>query len=342
MIKNFIKNTFLSKKEPLASKNKLTSTLSAMLFVHIPKTAGTSFRVSFENNYKTYNDYGSSSKFTSSEIHSNIYEGNDFGAFKNIVKQDEFSWIAGHVQLAKYIDFVPSTHIITFVRDPIEQLLSHYNHYVKHHGFVGELEVFLNKPFAKNLQSKCLAFMPLGLIGFVGVTEFYDESLALINSQFSLELTSSMENVNEGKKQTVDSIDQHVFEKYEENNSNDIEMYKEACFLHKQRTELQKENKPWTYGVAVINARNVLHGCAFQHVSNEPITLVVKLNNATINNVVAKTYYGAYAKAIFPSDRYIGFQLPLPKGITNEDVIDVYVEETGQKLNFKPLKVSSK
>ncbi|MBO1254759.1 sulfotransferase family 2 domain-containing protein [Alteromonas sp. 5E99-2] len=342
MFKKFIKSIFSERKDTFESNHCLPSKLGSMFFVHIPKTAGTSFRASFENEYKTYNDYGGSSNFTSKEIQSCIYEDKDFGAFKNLVKLDESSWIAGHVPLEKYINFIPSSNIVTFVREPIEQIISHYNHYTQHHDFSGDLGAFLDRAFAKNLQSKCLSYMPLGLIGFVGVTEYYSESLVLINKQLSLELDNSKRNVNKNKTITANSIAKDDLKKLQANNSKDIEMYKEAEFIHKQRTKLHKEDKPWSYGVASINGRNILHGCAFQHNTDSPITLEVRLNNETITTLVAKSYYGAYAKANFPRDRYVGYQFALPKDITSDDIIDVFVEGTGQKLNFKPLQIKRK
>ncbi len=341
MIRRVIKKILPAKAE-LNNKNVLASVEQRLFFVHIPKTAGSSFRTSFESSTVTYKDYGNNSKSTTNEVQANIHDKKDFYALNTLLNQHNYAWLTGHVPLAKYINFVPVTHTISFVREPLEQVLSHYNHYVKHHGFKGDLSAFLDKPFAKNLQSKCLDFMPLGLLGCLGITEYYDESLALINAQFSLNLPIKKVNVNKTKKFTAELVDAKLKNKFVKNNRLDIAMYNEAKFLHLQRVKLSQENKTWTYGCAAVNQQMVVHGCAFQHKNEQAVSLVVHINDQPFKTIVAKGFYAALVKVNFPRDRYIRFSVPLPKDISSEDVIDVYVEETRQKLNFKPLKINLK
>jgi hypothetical protein len=310
-----------------------------MIFVHIPKTAGSSFRTSFESKYVTYKDYGNGSKNTSKEVQVNIHEIKDFYSFKTIFSQHQDAWITGHVHLAKYINFVPVTNTISFVRKPLEQVISHYNHYVKHHGFKEDISTFFDKSYAKNLQSKCLGIMPISLIGCLGITEYYDESLVLINAQFGFNLPLKKINVNNTKALTVDLLDKKLKQKFIKNNKNDMVMYREAKFLHAQRVSLSKENKAWTYGSVAIHRNNILKGCAFQYKNDEPVSIVIKINERPFMTAIAKDFYSALGKVNFPRERYVGFSIHLPKNITNADIIDVFVEETGQKLNFKPLKV---
>ncbi len=341
MIKNVIKRILSTTLEFIKSK-KLKASGQVLFFVHIPKTAGSSFRGAFEKSAITYKDYGNNSKSTTKEVQEIVYDKKDFYALKSKINQHQTVWLTGHVPLAKYVNFVPVTNTISFVRKPLEQVLSHYNHYIKHHGFKGDLNAFLDKSFAKNLQSKFLDFMPLSLIGCLGITEYYDDSLLLINAQFGLNLPIIKVNVNKTKIFTADFLDAELNDKFVKNNQRDIAMYEEAKFLHLQRVKLSQEKKPWTYASAAINQHKVLHGCAFLHKSGQAVSLVVHVNDQYFKTIIANAFYGILMKVNFPRDRYIGFSVPLPKDITSEDVIDVYVEDTGQKLNFKPLKISLK
>jgi len=335
MIRNTIKRIFPSNRNEVSSNengNKL-------FFVHIPKTAGSSFRTAFENVEHTYKDYGKGSKSTSNEVQLYAYGNNDLYTLKTIFCDNQDAWITGHVNLSKYINFVPVTNTITFVRKPLDQILSHYNHYVKHHGYDGDLADFLDKPLSKNLQSRNLNFMPLGLIGCVGLTEFYDQSLDIINQQYNLKLEVKKVNVNKTKHFKKSTLDEKLNDKFIKNNKLDLAMYEEAEFLHLQRLSLLKRNQPWTYGFAEINQHGALYGCAFQLNYDGPISLSIYLNGVIWKELTAKGFFNGFPKANFPRDRYVGFHLPLQSKVLKEDKVEVYVKGTGQQLTYRPLTI---
>jgi hypothetical protein len=336
MIKRKIKKIFSNQKR------EKKQTYNRFFFVHIPKTAGTSFRLSLESTFEIVKDYGNNSKSTSSVVQQYSYNENDLFQMEKQLANKQNIFLSGHTPLIKYIDFVPVENTITFVREPLEQILSHYNHYVSHHHFTGTLDDFLEKPFAKNFQSKFIQMLPLGLIGFVGLTEQYDQSIEMINNQYSLDLASKKVNVNKSKQFTEKVLGKDLNNKFLKNNQQDLAMYDEAIFLHSQRMILHRDNKAWTYNSVNINQHNVLNGCAFQINNNQAIRLVVKVSNEVLQIIAAKHFYGAYVKANFPRKRYIAFSLPLPKHLTAEDEIDLYVEETGQKLNCNTLRINTK
>ena len=336
MIKNTIKK-FIAFKPKQYSQH-----CNSLYFIHIPKTAGTSFREALERSFHVYKDYGEDSKQTSPVIKQYLYDEDDLYSLKKKVLEKNSFCLTGHTSMMKYISFVPIEHTVTFIRKPVEQLLSHYNHFVMLHDYKGELAEFLKKPMNKNLQSRCLQGLPLGLIGYIGLTEKYDESIDIINQQYGLSLGRKKYNVNKSRALIGNELEQHLNERFLEKNKQDIEMYEEAKFLHEQRVNLSKEAKPWTYGYAVISPHNKLHGCAYRYQSDVPVTLLVNINGKPFKTIIAKEFCGLFVRANFPRERYVGFNIALSKYINSEDVIDIYVEETGQKLNFKPLKQRSK
>jgi len=309
-------------------------------FVHIPKTAGTSFRSAFELTAVTYQDYKNSAKIFSESISQLVYKNNDYYTFKQRFTAQNSAWITGHVKLVKYVDLVSVTHIITFLRHPVKRVISQYQHHVQHHGFTGELSEFITRPITKNSQSRHLDFMPLSLVGYVGITEKYNDSLFLINQQYSLALPLKSKNRNKKSQVSFDSLDDKLKSLIIKNNTHDIALYNEAMFLHESRMQLADQNMPWTYGVVSIDKKGGITGCAYQYENDQAIDLNVKVNNETLACITAQEFYPLYTKANFPRDRYIGFEFELPDYLTSEDVIDIYVKSTGQKLNFKPLIVS--
>lgn len=338
MIKKIIKSVVILYHQVFTNQASLTPD-KRFFFVHIPKTAGTSFRGAFELTAVTYKDYKNNPRVFSKPINQFIYKDQNFYGFKQLFLKHNVTWITGHVKLAKYIDLVPVTHTITFMRQPMERVISQYQHHVRYHGFTEDLSTFITLPISKNIQSKYVEFMPLNLIGNVGITEKYNDSLFLINQQFGLALSSKSKNTNTKSKTSFDFLDESIKNIIVKNNSRDIELYHEALFLHQARMQFFEKNKTWTYGCVTINGRGVLQGCAFQYNNDTAINLNITINNEIVSFVVAHEFYTFYAKANFPRERYIGFNFILPKNLTFGDEIDVYVQETEQKLNFKPLRI---
>ena len=308
-------------------------------FIHIPKTAGTSFRKALEEQYGVIGDYGNNPKHTSQCVHQCIYNENDPLGLKNELNQRSNTWLTGHVSLAKYSDMVSARHIITFVRNPIQQVISHYNHYVTLHGFKGSIDDFLKKPMASNFQRKNLNSLPLGLIGYVGLTDYYDESIQLINGYYGLNLDVKNDNVNNKKTIEKEAISIVLQNEITALNLLDIAFVEQAHFLHRQRVALTKENKQWVYSDFSITLNNNLVGCAYYSHTAEAVELEIFCNGDLISSFRAQGFYGAFSKVNFPRERYIGVHLPLSNIAQKGDKLEVFAKQTGQQLTYKPLVV---
>jgi len=308
-------------------------------FIHIPKTAGTSFRRTLEDKFAVLGDYGQKSKYTAHEIKDFIYKEKSPLVLKNKLKTLHSTWLIGHITLNQYSDMVSARHIIAFVRDPVEQVISHFNHYVAHHGFKGDIEQFLKRPFTSNFQRKNLNPMPLGLIGYIGLTDCYDESIALINGYYDLDLDVKNANVNKKKRIEKEAVSVALKKQISEQNKQDIECVKQVRFLHKQRVKLTQENKEWVYSHFIINPNNVLIGCAYYSHSEKPVEFEVLCNGELIETVIADNFYGGQPKVNFPRERYIGVHMGLSSHCKKGDKVEIFAKETGQQLTYKPLTI---
>ncbi|WP_298942604.1 sulfotransferase family 2 domain-containing protein [uncultured Psychromonas sp.] len=306
-------------------------------FIHIPKTAGTSFRKALESEHRVIGDYGKHSSQTHSLILDHIYREQAPLNLKKSFNEVENTWLVGHVTLAKYSDIVSARHIISFVREPIQQVVSHYNHYVAFHGFKGTLAQFLKRPLASNFQRKNLAPLPLGLIGYVGLTDCYEESIQLINSYYGLSLKVIETNVNKKKTIEKEAISPELRAKITKLNPIDINCVKEAEFLHVHRVALTQQNKEWVYSHFTINPNNILTGCAYYSHSEKAVEFNVLCNGELLEVMTADNFFGNFPKVNFPRERYIGVHFSLTNRCKEGDKIEVFAKETGQQLTYKSL-----
>lgn len=79
-----------------------------IISLHLPKTAGTSFRMLLQDNYKDdlLLDYG--------------------GEIQDISK---YKCVHGHLNINKYLTVYPEAKLITWLRDPRERVISYYNYW---------------------------------------------------------------------------------------------------------------------------------------------------------------------------------------------------------------------
>ena len=76
-----------------------------ILFVHIPKTAGTSFRIAAQEYFgkkNTFYDYSSKSDETSKEIIDTVYSAKDPYKFYSMLSKHEHSFLSGHFPVLFY------------------------------------------------------------------------------------------------------------------------------------------------------------------------------------------------------------------------------------------------
>jgi hypothetical protein len=165
-----------------------------LISVHLPKTAGLSFRATLEEHYgpdfaSDYGDYPLA--HSPRERHRMALQAGldcferDFGATR---------CIHGHFLPLKYLPLADlgDCRFVTWMREPLARLVSHYAYWqrsydpasdvtsVLHRRVVEEswtLERFCLAPELRNIYSQFLWGFPLQRFDFVGLTESYEDDL---------------------------------------------------------------------------------------------------------------------------------------------------------------------
>jgi len=205
------------------------------LVIHIPKTAGTSFREALERRFghnRVVRDYGPQADATSPLVLEHVYNatgaedgrGRLIGAMRN----GPGKILMGHFALEKYAQFFEPEKIIAFVRDPLVRICSEYLHRVKHGMFEGSLHRFFEIPAFQNQQAKMLR--GLSEESFVGVTERYNDALMRINAANDWNLPRLKKNIGRkgGGRKLAESLSTVELDYFYKVNQQDMDLYEEA------------------------------------------------------------------------------------------------------------------
>lgn len=309
---------------------------STLLFVHIPKTAGTSFRNAVEKTFGSNNicrDYGSDSNDTSEIIKQYIYGTKDFYQFKKIFEESNYSVMSGHFPYSKYCPLFDAQNVVTFVRDPVDRLFSEYLHFKRHKGYKKSLSDFCNQERNINMMSRYLNGMDWTSVGFIGITERYDESLMVLGNQIGINLPVLRENVAPLNQKDKYKIDQSVLEMIKELNGSDISLFREIENHFDIRYQMYKKKLPYTYGSWNINKKGVVKGFACRRELDEPVKVNFICGGKIIDSVAAVEFDKKIAIFNGPRAGYVGFKIRTVKNQSHEK-IEVRVADTGQLLTF--------
>ncbi len=313
-----------------------------IICLHIPKTAGTSFRISAEHYFGPWNvvkDYGENSPATSEEIKTAFYEKKDFELLYSKVTQKKF--FTGHFSLAKYREHFPDSPVVTFFRDPVKRVISEYVHFTTHYGFEGSLREFYRKDQFRNRQSRVLSGANPIDLDFYGLTENYEESLLKFNQRYSTNFP--MANLNRGnyEKDAHRATDEEI-EEIQLLNQDDVKLYQQAVeHFDSQddsvRPALATVPRYSGYLGGVRNEKMI--GWTVDRESDKPAKLRVMVNGKRKFDYTADMFRADIQRKGIHINGNCGFEIPLDKlgRVAAGDIISVRTHDGSFELPNSPL-----
>ncbi|NEQ78518.1 MAG: sulfotransferase family protein [Okeania sp. SIO2C9] len=191
--------------------------------IHIPKTAGTSLRCALSKEFgqQLLLDYGRNNPDSTLELkfrkfliqHPNL-------SFNKSIINYQYRIIHGHFKADKYKQITSHAKYTVFFRDPISRVVSHYFYLKKQKDKILplrdmirdnqlSLKEFCQLEFIKNYYQRFVTkFIEIEDLSFVGLTEYYEESIRLFNRIFHTNLEVLF--LNQGVVKDYDSIINHM------------------------------------------------------------------------------------------------------------------------------------
>jgi hypothetical protein len=167
-----------------------------LISLHLPKTAGESFYNSLRDHYgdRLLRDYDDK-PINTPPCRRNL-KAMTGAALSPFRPYRPYECIHGHFLPLKY-RFIPNAVFITWMRNPLERLASHYHWWFRsfdpetapplRRKVVREnwsLEQFCFAPEFRNFYSQFLWGFPLDAFSFIGITEYFQDDLAYFHRQF--------------------------------------------------------------------------------------------------------------------------------------------------------------
>lgn len=200
-----------------------------ILSIHVPKCAGTSFRHVLQHVYgpRLWLNYGAA--FARGQASPGLVPATA-------------ECVHGHFLADTFSDLYPNATYITWVRHPVERVVSNYHHFLRgpdmrddccrrlHEGNLS-LGEFAELDWMRNEATRYLAGMPISAFAFVGVAESFASSLAVFADTIGWRepLPRPRDNVNPGRTEDRYPLSSREFRHILDLNQADYVWYRQAC-----------------------------------------------------------------------------------------------------------------
>lgn len=280
-------------------------------------------------------DYGRRSPETTGLVRLHAYESPDPFRLRHEMTKTGCRLLGGHFDHRRYAPLFRSDRVLAFCRDPRQQLMSHYAHAVRHNGYEGGLVEFLASRDGAGRQARTFSGILLEAVGFIGVTERYEESLRVLREAYGLEIKSTFHNVNPNKVDKADNQPYQVPEDakaaYESAVAKDMDVYRRANALLDNRLASLDAGHAYVHGAIQATNEASIRGFAFDS-SLEAVTMELEVNGKPMASCKAVDDRPGLRGVGVPRNGYVGFDLKPRKPLQAGDQAIVKVASSEQML----------
>ena len=198
-----------------------------IVFVHLPKSGGTSFREIMRSYFKTY------------EFWSNYSTQLSISDSANLSIPDSVKFVCGHNDADAFELLFPKAKIVTWMRHPVNRTISLYKHIISRKHMKNNpdaqyvidrnlnFEEFVELKWTHNYSMNFIKKMNVESFFHIGFCEYFQESLDLFSKKLGLK--KNLKSTWENKSQLGDfEIDKKILIKIVEYNSEEFEFYNRA------------------------------------------------------------------------------------------------------------------
>jgi len=253
---------------------------STLIFLHIPKTAGSSLYSILENQYPSARSFKIKSK--------NIPES--LRQFKNLPleKRREIKLVYGHMNFGIHNSIPVNARYFTLLRNPVERIISHYYYVLRRPGHYLYQKVKQGKMTLKDYVSSAISTelnngqvrlisgtgsrfrygqCPYSLLEkskenlkekfvLTGLIDFFDETILMLKERLNWEIPVYFKEKVTLKRHPVKDIDEDTIEVIKNYNRLDLELYEYIKIQFKQ--ELNSQSK---FLQVKLKAFRILNDC---------------------------------------------------------------------------------
>ncbi|MFV8781647.1 hypothetical protein ACNKU7_04415 [Microbulbifer sp. SA54] len=307
--------------------------MNPLVFIHVPKTAGTSFRFGVDQLLgadRVVRDYGPQSPETSSIVRDWVLNQRDLWQFRREFDNGGYHFITGHFNAQRYVPAFGVQRCFTFLRDPVQRVYSEYQHFVRNYEYKQDFPTFYRSAPFINRQLRMFDNVSWPALGMIGFTEYYRESLEFVEAKFGLSVPLLEENRGRDNVREYE-IPADQLEEVKKINQRDIRFYDAALEQFQWRCQLKNAGKTFTAGEVREVRDGKLYGWAAPETGDAPAKIEILVNGTVHAQVFARLDRpGLRAQGVMRNGQ-VGFVADLPRVETGQEIV-CRVADTGQIL----------